>query len=79
MTTQFCKGYAARSVREFGPCERHWQESGRKVADDEVIYLHDDFLVRSGIFPEDEVMFDQVSADWRRFCQEQLRFEVPPD
>ena len=77
-SSQFCKAYLARSLREFAPCERQWQQSGHGLADEDVVYVHDDFVVRSGIFPEDEVVFDQVTDDWKHFCHERLSFEIPP-
>jgi hypothetical protein len=77
-TSLFCKAYTAATVGEFAPCQRQWLESGRTITAEDVIYIHDDFVVRRGIFPEDEVVFDHVTDEWKRFCQERLKFEIPP-
>jgi hypothetical protein len=74
---KFCRAYLARDLREFPACGRRWEETGRAPMDDEVVYVHDDFVARSGIFPEDEVLYDTIDEDWKRFCTERLRFAIP--
>jgi len=75
--TKFCKAYAARALREFPNCDRLWQQESKVHPDEDILYVHDDFIVRSGIFPEDEVVFDDITEDWKQFCTQQLHFEVP--
>lgn len=74
---KFCKAYLARDLREFAACGRRWKEMGRTLADDEVVYVHDDWVARSGIFSEDEVLYDSIDEDWKRFCTERLQFAIP--
>jgi hypothetical protein len=46
-----------------------------EVDDDPVVYLQDDYAVVGNPFAEDETpLFSSSSAEWRRFCHEELAF-----
>ncbi len=43
------------------------------------LYLHDSLIVTRDIFPDQQVVFDAITDDWRTFCRESLEFAVPED
>jgi len=51
----------------------------RPLADDEVVFLHDDLTVTFGSVRDENVIFRAVTPEWRLFCIEQLGFRIPDD
>ena len=48
-------------------------------ADDQIVYLHHDLTVTSSIWPGEDVLFADATADWARFCASELGFRVPDE
>lgn len=48
-------------------------------AREEYYYLHDNFVVTASVFVDEHVAFDDVTEDWKAFCQERLEFQIPPE
>jgi hypothetical protein len=94
-TSLYCKAYPVKAFRAFaGWREAAGQakpEDGapRSLDDDSVLFLHDDLSVTDGIFPDQHVIFagpetgpdtgPETNNDWRRFCETDLGFAVPPE
>lgn len=72
----YCKAYPAARLREFpGWSAAPVRDEG--IADDDVLYLHDDFTVSRGIFKDERVVYADASDAWRGFCTTALRFCIP--
>lgn len=41
----------------------------------EYYFLHDDYVVTSGIFRDEQIAFDAVTDEWKQFCHETLKFD----
>jgi len=52
-------------------------EVPRRLSDDDILYLHEDFVVTDGIYREEHVVFDAVTEEWKAFCTRVLKFSVP--
>jgi uncharacterized protein len=54
-------------------------KSGESQApsDDDVVFLHQDYTVTKSIWSGEDVVFDNVSEQWKDFCNTELRFVVP--
>lgn len=79
---KYCKAYR-RSALEAYP---KWSENtgegegqNATVDSDPIHYLHQDFVVTKSITREEDVVFDEVSPEWRAFCESSLAFKVPDD
>jgi hypothetical protein len=77
---KYCKAYHVKDFRRF----RGWTEKREaqelELSDEEIVYLWDDFtVVTSPIVPEKGVIFDTVTPEWQKFCQNQLHFVIPED
>lgn len=77
---KYCKAFYLRDLRQFsGWTERH-EENEEALSDDDVVYLWDDFtVVRSPVIPDKGLIFDTGTPEWRVFCKETLKFEIPED
>lgn len=73
---RYCKAYPADRLRQFSGWPR---ETAADVPEDERYYfLQENYTVTKDIFLED-IVFDQVSNAWRRFCHDTLAFEIPAE
>ena len=87
----YCKAYRLGDLRKFkGWTEKsenarkekiiedgEEKEVPRKLTDDVYVYLHDSYVVTDGIFENENVLFDNVTPEWKEFCTKTLKFEVP--
>lgn len=72
----YCKAYPIEKLRSYPgwPSALKEEESNCKF-----LYLHDSLIVTRDIFPDQQVVFDAITDDWRTFCLESLGFAVPKD
>jgi len=57
----------------------HEEGGDTGLSDDAIVYLHQDFTVTRSMWRGEDVVFDQVGTDWKRFCTDVLRFKIPDD
>jgi len=81
----YCKAYLRSELARFPgfPAEEPAPESAEPAegeeSDDGVVFIHDDYTVTKAIWRGEDVVFDAVTDEWRRFCTEELGFAVPTD
>lgn len=88
---RYCSAYEVGRLREFPgwPKEDARRlaannghangDSAAEAAENEVVYLHQDFTVTRLIWHNEDVIFDQVTPEWKEFCVNSLKFKVPDD
>ena len=88
---KYCKAYLAKQFRAFGAWQpdltqlrpeedEHGEaktEPRETLADDDILYLQDTYVVTDGIFQDEHIIFDQVTDEWKAFCSDELAFEIP--
>ena len=73
---KYCSAYHLGELRRFSA----WAENNgeaQPLADDEVVFLHQDFTVTKSIWTGEDVVFANVTDQWKDFCATELRFAVP--
>ena len=43
------------------------------------MFLHEDYTVTESMWHNENVIFNQVTPEWKQFCTNQLRFRIPDD
>jgi hypothetical protein len=91
---QYCKAYYARQFRPFADWKENSAmlrkekkyENGTEIElertelkDDDILYLQENYVVTDGIFKDQNIIFDHITDEWKRFCTNELRFEIPDD
>jgi hypothetical protein len=83
---QYCKAYPLADLRRFSTWPAGAGGSGGAAGDgaeasagEEIVYLHQDFTVTQSIWHGEDVLFDQVTPEWKAFCTEVLKFAPPDD
>ena len=54
-------------------------QDGEGLSDDDAVFLHQDYKVTKSIWPGEDVIFDDVTEQWKEYCRTELRFAVPDD
>ena len=49
----------------------------RELSGDSILYLHGNLVVTDGIFADKNIIFDDVTPEWEKFCKDKLQFAVP--
>jgi hypothetical protein len=88
----YCKAYLAKQFRAYPGWQENLealraetddeggeteQQPRQELGDEDILYLHDSYIVTDGVFRDEHVVFDQVDDAWKRFCHDRLDFEVP--
>jgi len=89
--SEYCKAYKLSKLRQFpgwvDQVEKTNDETSQEAterkqtselfSEDDYLFLHDTFIVTNGIFEDQNIIFNNVSQEWKQFCMEQLKFEIP--
>lgn len=71
---QYCKAYPLNELAGFPG----WTTQ-QDLAENSVLYVHQDFSVTRSMWHGEDVVFTPVSDAWRNYCVEALDFNVPTD
>lgn len=88
---KYCKAYLAKQFREYPNWSEKKEnvrkekkdvdgkevEVERELNDDSILYLQENYLVTDGIFKDENIIFDNVSDEWKEYCHGTLAFEIP--
>lgn len=71
----YCRAYPVAELRQFSD----WHESPPSLADDTIVFVHQDLSVTRSMFHGKDVVFNNIFSSWKMFCKNQLAFAVPSD
>jgi len=86
----YCKAYPIERLRQYAG----WQEKplpprAAETDDDETeqdgieeepyLFLQENYVVTAGIFIDEDIVFDDVTPEWKTFCEVTLEFQVPEE
>lgn len=89
---RYCKAYLVKDFRSYDGWKEnlanllpHVVEEGgeetevqrEELKDDDILYLQENYVVTDGIFKEQNIIFDDITDEWKKFCEEKLGFEIP--
>ena len=82
----YCKAYRVQDFRRFSDWKEsriNWKTTDEnpdaEFSDDDVFFLHQDYVVTQSIWANENVIFNDVTAEWQDFCNSVLGFRVPDD
>jgi hypothetical protein len=88
---KYCKAYSLKQLRQFGQWTEQSENSrtekkevngkavevARRLTDNDFLYLQETYVVTDSIFLDEHIIFDNVTPEWKAFCQNMLGFELP--
>jgi len=91
--SRYCKAYLVGKLRAFSDWSEKSEnvkkiietvdgqdiEHPRVLTDEDYLYLQENLTVTDGIFVDENVIYDNVTTEWRQFCEQTLKFRVPFD
>lgn len=87
--SRYCCAYEVKRLREFDgwtekldDLRQDKDDEGNTVErktlqDDDIVYLHESFVVTDDIYRDEHVIFEDAGEAWQTFCKDTLGFEVP--
>jgi ankyrin repeat protein len=84
---KYCISLHLKDLRQFP----NWKENtvaekssengsaDQSLSDSSIVYLHENFVVTKSIWQEENVIFNDVTREWKHFCITVLKFRVPDD
>jgi hypothetical protein len=81
----YCKAYPINRFSVFpqwgekaklNPVEAHSEIDDTSNIND-YLFLQESLIVTSGVFLDEDIVFDQVTPEWEEFCKNELGFEIP--
>ena len=76
---KYCRAYTESELEQFPDWHAKKIERGGAEGADALLYLHQDFRVSESMWENENVVFDEVSAEWKEFCTSVLKFKVQDD
>ena len=87
---KYCKAYPLKQLREFSQWTERSENTriekndidgtevavNRRLADDDFLYLQENYVVTDGIFLDENIIFDDVTPEWKDFCDSALKFKI---
>lgn len=78
---KYCKSYSLGELRSFPGWSAGAQPEEKELPDEATVFVCDEFTVL--ISPvgkdKDKRLFTDVTPEWREFCTETLKFQIPED
>lgn len=88
---KYCKAYPIEKLRQFSQWTEKTEntrketqtvegkeiEVNRELTEDDFLYLQENYVVTDGIFKDENIIFDNITPEWKEFCDNVLNFEVP--
>lgn len=88
---KYCKAYSIEDFSKFSQWTERSEnlrketkeidgkevEINRELTDNDFLYLQENYAVTDGIFQDENIIFDNVTPEWKDFCNNTLMFEIP--
>ena len=88
---KYCKAYLAKQFRQYPGWSENAAnvrkekkevdgkevEVDRTLDDESILYLQENYVVTDGIFKDQNIIFDNVTDEWKQYCHGELGFEIP--
>ena len=88
---KYCKAYHLGDMRKFRKWKENARnarkekieidgkevEEARIITDDSIVYLQENYVVTDDIYKEENILFDDVTPKWEKYCKTKLEFEIP--
>jgi ankyrin repeat protein len=88
---KYCKAYPLAKLRQFSgwvESRINWkaknngetaESEAEEFSDDDIMFIHQDYTVTQSMWHNENVIFNQVTSEWKDFCTTALNFKVPDD
>lgn len=73
----YCKAYRVAELSRFP----QWSTmtSHAALAAEDIVFVHQNYVVARAIWHDKDVLLQNVTPEWRAFCDDDLGFKVPDD
>jgi uncharacterized protein len=75
----YCQAFPISQLRRFAAWRENSTNGDRALADDDLVFLHQDYSVTESMWHNENVVFTDESSAWKEFCTNELGFKVPTE
>ncbi len=89
--SKYCKAYHLGDMRKFRKWKEKSEnarkekkeingsvvEEARDLSDDSIVYLQENLVVTDDVYKEENILFDDITPKWEKFCEKKLEFKIP--
>lgn len=68
-----------KELRQFPGWKELEREDSEELTDESIVYLQDNFTVVKDCFEEEDYIYNDVTPEWKEFCEKELKFAIPED
>ena len=72
-TRNYCTAYYLGDLRRYPG----WTSDADDLKDEDVVFLHQDYTVTRSMWAGEDIIFNDITEQWKSFCNNELRFAVP--
>jgi hypothetical protein len=90
-TGSYCKAYYVADLKKFPGWDLFARKTRvekqerdgdvvsteRDLQDEDYLFVQENFIVTDGIFIDENIIFENVTDEWREFCAQTLGFRAP--
>lgn len=76
---KYSKAYYLKDLRKFSGWEEMDRPDKDELEDDTIVFVQDNFTVVKDCFEEEDYIYNDVTDEWKEFCEKELKFEIPED
>lgn len=76
---KYCLAVRIGEVRKFPGYESAGIAKGLELHEGAIVYLQQNYTVTTSFSQDSTILFDQVTREWKQFCETQWKFHVPND
>ncbi|MEO1375653.1 MAG: hypothetical protein AAFW70_15330 [Cyanobacteria bacterium J06635_10] len=88
---KYCKAYLLKNLRKFSQWNEQIENVRKEnknvddnvvgiekfLTDNDVVYLQENYVVTDSIFKDENIIFNNITPEWKEFCTKTLKFEIP--
>lgn len=75
----YSKAYYLKDLRKFPGWKELDRDDAEELTDESIVYLQDNFTVVKDCFEEEDYIYNDVTPEWKEFCEKELDFAIPED
>jgi len=75
----YCQAFPVSQLRRFVAWRENSTNGHRALADDDLVFLHQDYSVTESMWHNENVVFTDESSARKEFCTNELGFKVPTE
>lgn len=76
---KYSKAYYLKDLRKFDGWKELDRPDAEELNDESIVFVQDNLTVVKDCFEEEDYIYNDVTPEWKQFCEQELQFAIPED